>query len=212
MANQAYVVAYVTGLVHLALAHLSTCSIAPLPTAVCATTLLYDYALTFGEEVRPDSLRSSPSRLTTFIHFRRSQECGRQLPSLSITRPILTPHSLRLSIPKFLFIVNRYVVIPMLVCVCGCSLHLSTPIIPPQLQRDWQVYRQRTSNLPLILIPPPASSRTHLPQDVRPCINLIHSPCSMLPLVVSTFKPFVLNSSRFSPIAVSFICVGWSCE
>lgn len=51
MANQAYIVAYVTGLPHLSLFFTFPLPHS-LPIAVCATTLLYDYALTFGEEVR----------------------------------------------------------------------------------------------------------------------------------------------------------------
>ncbi|KAL5508752.1 hypothetical protein ACEPAG_4731 [Sanghuangporus baumii] len=60
MARQSYAVAYVT--------------------AVCATTVLYDYWITVGEEIR----RMWPARL---------------------------------SVPKVLFFLNRYVVLPMLVCV-----------------------------------------------------------------------------------------------
>ena len=82
MANQAYIVAYVTGLVHPTLLRFSTCSSLP-SIAVCAATLLYDYALTFGEEVRANTYRPSPSHLTTPVCFRRSQGCGRQLPSNS---------------------------------------------------------------------------------------------------------------------------------
>lgn len=120
----------------------------PLPIAVCATTLLYDYALTFGEEVRinrPPLLTEPPDRL---ICFRRSQECGRQLPPiLTPARSTLTPHSLRLSIPKSLFLINRYVVLPMLVCVSDYSPRLSTSLIQFQFQRDRQVYYQSTPNL-----------------------------------------------------------------
>ncbi|KAL5536157.1 hypothetical protein ACEPAF_4262 [Sanghuangporus sanghuang] len=61
MARQSYAVAYVT--------------------AVCATTVLYDYCITVGEEIR----RMWPTRL---------------------------------SVPKVLFFLNRYVVLPMLVCTC----------------------------------------------------------------------------------------------
>ncbi|KAI5120571.1 hypothetical protein M0805_002521 [Coniferiporia weirii] len=60
MARESYAVAYVT--------------------AVCATTVLFDYCLTFGDEVR----QMWPTRL---------------------------------SVPKVLFMVDRYVVLPMLVCV-----------------------------------------------------------------------------------------------
>lgn len=55
-----------------------------LPTAVCATTLLYDYALTLGEEVRPRTDVPWPSYLTISICFRRSRECGRQSLSLRL--------------------------------------------------------------------------------------------------------------------------------
>lgn len=55
MANQAYVVAYVTGLVNSTFPHTAAFS-TPL-TAACATTLLYDYALTLREEVSATSHR-----------------------------------------------------------------------------------------------------------------------------------------------------------
>ncbi|KAF9644435.1 hypothetical protein BDM02DRAFT_948517 [Thelephora ganbajun] len=100
MANQAYVVAYVT--------------------AVCATTLLYDYALTLGEEI---------TRMWT----------------------------LRFSIPKCLFLINRYLVIPMLV-FNGI-----------------------------------ASSRTHLPANVR----TLHNLCSIsMPNTVNSCQYFRVDCFR----------------
>lgn len=49
MANQSYIVAYVTGLVNSTFPRLEMFP-TPSLTAVCAMTLLYDYALTLGEE------------------------------------------------------------------------------------------------------------------------------------------------------------------
>ena len=129
MANQAYVVAYVTGLV------LPTPPPSPLSqslssTAVCATTLLYDYALTFGEEVRmnhPPFLINPPDHPHLLPQITRMWTSV--APILTLTRSTLILHSLRFSIPKFLFLINRYVVLPMLVCVYDYSHRSSTSLI-----------------------------------------------------------------------------------
>lgn len=91
MANQAYIVAYVTGSVY------PTFPPFPLsqsPTiAACATTLLYDYALTLGEEVRIIcSFLTKPSD-----HPHLLPQIARMWSSvtlvLTLTRSILTSHS-----------------------------------------------------------------------------------------------------------------------
>jgi hypothetical protein len=121
MANQAYIVAYVTGPVNTTFLRLSMRSIfnPHAHTAVCAMTLLYDYALTLGEEVSTSPVGHSPfghliiSRLLPQI----TRMWTSVTPKLTFIRQILILHSLRFSVIKCLFLVNRYVVLPMSVCV-----------------------------------------------------------------------------------------------
>ena len=117
MANQAYVVAYVTGLVHPArppsfrilnpppqpFVRRPFCTTMPSPSEK-------------RQEPTPTVPRSVADHLPASTGHKNVDV---SFPHLPPTRRILTSsHSLRFSIPKCLFLINRYVVMPMLVCVC----------------------------------------------------------------------------------------------
>ena len=150
----------------------------PTPIAVCATTLLYDYALTLGEEVR---IICSPFLTKPPDHPHLLPQIARMwssvTPVFTLTRSILILHSLRLSIPKCLFLINRYIVLPMLVCVFDIAPFIHTSNYIPALTGSASLPSIRLQ--PLSFSPsPPASSRTHLPENV--CS--LHEPRSPLML------------------------------
>jgi len=168
-------------------------------TAVCATTLLYDYALTLGDEI---------TRMWT----------------------------LRFSIPKCLFLINRYVVIPMLVfngiassrthlpekfcvfylrwlVVCITVTHATIEGI--LLTRVWALYRNNTPVLVVACSLYTAGVATLVGLTIRDYVGeqvLIVQDFSTLPGCYAASVPAIIAGYWITPVVIEsvlFALVMW---